>query len=106
LSGDGITIPQRRQAGTVVGNLTKTSQMTKVFIISLALKCLTICTSFGQSKEIKFLLDTTITIMKHNAVNRDKVDWKKIESNIYTEAVKKKCLSTRAYIQISFSITK
>ena len=40
---------------------------------------------FAQSKEVKFLLDTTIAIMKSNAVNRDKVDWTKIEQNVNSQ---------------------
>ena len=79
--------PQRQ--GGNAGNLTKTSLMTKYIVTSLLPICLTICTSFGQSKEIKFLLDTTFAIMKHNAVNRDKVDWKNIENYVYAEAVNK-----------------
>jgi C-terminal processing protease CtpA/Prc len=37
----------------------------------------------GQSKEIKRLLDTTLTLMKENAANRNKVDWVKIEKEAY-----------------------
>lgn len=45
--------------------------------------------SFGQSREVRFLIDTTITIMKNNAVNRDKVDWTKIEAAALSEAAGK-----------------
>lgn len=44
---------------------------------------------FGQSKEVKFLIDTSITIIKNNAVNRDKVDWGKIEKNVYSQIATK-----------------
>ena len=44
---------------------------------------------FGQSKEVKFLIDTSIAIMKKNAVNRDHVDWKKIEKNVYSQITTK-----------------
>jgi len=63
--------------------------MIKFITTCLAIICLSIYSSFGQSKEIKLLLDTTIAIMKSNAVNRDKVNWEKIQNNIYAEAANK-----------------
>jgi carboxyl-terminal processing protease len=48
-----------------------------------------ICPAFGQSREVRFLVDTTITIMKNNAVNRDKVDWTKLEATALSEAAGK-----------------
>ena len=48
-----------------------------------------ICPAFGQSREVRFLIDTTITIMKNNAVNRDKVDWTKLEATALSEAAGK-----------------
>ncbi|SRR5579862_427617 len=59
-------------------------------------KQLTILTTFillsmtilmAQSKDIRWLMDTTITVMKANAVNRDKVDWESIESNVHSQIV-------------------
>jgi hypothetical protein len=44
---------------------------------------------FGQSKEVKFLIDTSIALMKNNAANRDKVDWEGIEKNVYSQIGKK-----------------
>jgi hypothetical protein len=43
----------------------------------------------GQSKEVKFLLDTSIALMKSNAVNSDNVNWQKIEKNVYSQIVGK-----------------
>lgn len=44
----------------------------------------------AQTPEVKFLVDTSIAIMKMHAVNRDKVDWKKLESAAAAEMVNKK----------------
>ena len=44
---------------------------------------------FGQSSEVKYLIDTSITIMKNNAVNRNKVDWTKIQKDALAQAVNK-----------------
>lgn len=41
---------------------------------------------FAQPPDTKFLLDTAIAIMKNHAVNRDKVDWKKIEQEVYSQS--------------------
>lgn len=41
---------------------------------------------FGQSKEVRFLIDTTISIMKNNAVNANSVDWKAITKNALEKA--------------------
>ncbi len=46
--------------------------------------------SYGQSPEVKFLIDTAITIMKQNSVNRDKVNWEKIRSKAFAQAIDKK----------------
>jgi carboxyl-terminal processing protease len=43
----------------------------------------------AQSKEVKFLIDTTIALMKNNSVNRNKVDWKTIEANVYPQITAK-----------------
>jgi carboxyl-terminal processing protease len=56
------------------------------FIILISLG---ISPAFGQSREVRFLIDTTITIMKNNAVNRDQVDWTKIEAAALSEAAGK-----------------
>ena len=45
--------------------------------------------AFGQSKEVRFLIDTVITVMKVNSVNRDKVNWKQIEAMAFSEAAGK-----------------
>ncbi len=58
-------------------------------IVFLLLISIGISTAFGQSKEVRFLIDTTITLMKGNSANRDKVDWKKIEETASAEAVGK-----------------
>jgi len=55
----------------------------------LVLICLGISPTFGQSREVRFLIDTTITIMKNNAVNRDQVDWTKLEATALFEAAGK-----------------
>jgi carboxyl-terminal processing protease len=39
-----------------------------------------------KNKEIKFLIDTTIAIMKINAVNSEKVDWKMTKKNALYKA--------------------
>ena len=40
----------------------------------------------AQSAEVKFLVDTSIVIMKNNAVNADSVDWNTLRSNALTKA--------------------
>ena len=50
---------------------------------------LSVSSTSGQSKEVKWLVDTSIAVMKSNAVNRDKVDWAKIEKNIYSQIATK-----------------
>jgi carboxyl-terminal processing protease len=55
----------------------------------LVLISLGISPAFGQSREVRFLIDTSITIMKNNAANRDKVDWKKMEATALSEAATK-----------------
>lgn len=42
--------------------------------------------AFSQSGEVKFLIDTTISIMKHNAVNTDSVDWISLRNNALAKA--------------------
>lgn len=61
----------------------------KIITIILAITYLSISTTFGQSKEVKFLLDTSIMLMKSNAVNRDKVNWLKIEKDVYSQIASK-----------------
>jgi carboxyl-terminal processing protease len=46
-------------------------------------------TSFGQqvkNQEVKFLIDTTISIMKNNAVNANKINWSEVKQNALEEA--------------------
>src|SRR3954451_7486004 len=60
------------------------------FITALLLVAfLCVKTTSGQSKEVKWLVDTSIAVMKSNAVNRDKVDWSKIEKNVYSQIATK-----------------
>jgi len=40
----------------------------------------------AQSEEVKFLIDTTISIMKNNAVNATTVDWDKLRTNALVDA--------------------
>lgn len=40
----------------------------------------------AQSKEVRFLLDTCITIMKENTVNASKVDWDQLQKSALTKA--------------------
>lgn len=40
----------------------------------------------AQSKEVKFLIDTSITIMKQNSVNTKTVNWKKVRKDTYKKA--------------------
>lgn len=42
--------------------------------------------SFGQSSRIKFLIDTSISIMKHNAVNANNVNWDTITKKVLIKA--------------------
>jgi hypothetical protein len=42
--------------------------------------------AFAQSKEVTFLIDTTISIMKNNAVNAKSVDWDAITNNALMKA--------------------
>ena len=61
--------------------------MKQKVIISLALflliKVNSVC---AQSSEVKFLIDTTISIMKNNAVNANTVDWDTIQTNALLKA--------------------
>lgn len=41
----------------------------------------------AQSKEVRFLIDTCITIMKENAVNSNKVNWNQLQKNALTKAI-------------------
>src|SRR4051812_262821 len=41
---------------------------------------------FSQSNEVKFLIDTTVSIMKKNAVNTASVNWDIIKENALTQA--------------------
>jgi hypothetical protein len=56
----------------------------KLIKIFFAITFLAAGTVSAQPKEVKFLVDTSIAIMKVNAVNRDKVDWAKIEKDAYS----------------------
>ena len=40
----------------------------------------------AQSNEVKFLIDTTISIMKNNAVNANTVNWDTLRSNVLIQA--------------------
>ncbi|MBX2925661.1 MAG: S41 family peptidase [Chitinophagaceae bacterium] len=42
--------------------------------------------AFGQSDEVRFLIDTTILIMKNNAVNANRVDWDSLTNNAFAKA--------------------
>jgi carboxyl-terminal processing protease len=55
-----------------------------IFLISIFL--LTIHPASAQSKEVKFLIDTCITIMKNNSVKADVMDWKKLQKNALAKA--------------------
>ncbi len=61
----------------------------KNILTIIILLCLGVSSAPGQSREVRFLIDTTITIMKNNAVNREKVDWTKLEATALSEAVGK-----------------
>jgi len=55
----------------------------------LSIICLAVSNASAQSKEVKFLIDTSITLMKKNAVNRNKVDWGEVEKNVYSQIASK-----------------
>lgn len=57
----------------------------KSFIVS-ALIFISVLVSFGQSKEVKFLIDTATVIMKNNAVNANSVNWDTLTSNALEKA--------------------
>jgi len=40
----------------------------------------------AQSEEVKFLIDTTIVILKNNAVNANTVDWDKLRNEAFVYA--------------------
>ncbi|MFI5153973.1 MAG: S41 family peptidase [Chitinophagales bacterium] len=61
----------------------------KVLMIFLLLIIIGLSPVLGQSREVKFLIDTSITIMKDNAVNRNRVDWKMIETTALSQAANK-----------------
>ena len=63
--------------------------MKKFIATLLSITALYVSTTFGQSEEVKFLLDTSIALMKSNAVNRNKVDWGRIEKNVYSQIATK-----------------
>lgn len=44
-------------------------------------------TAFAQSTEVRFLIDTSLTIMKNNAVGGDKVDWAQLRTTALQKAV-------------------
>jgi len=61
----------------------------KFIVTPLVIVLLVGVNTFAQSKQVKFLLDTTIALMKSNAVNRDKVDWGQIEKNVKAQIATK-----------------
>ena len=61
----------------------------KPIVTPLAIILLIAGNTFAQSNEVTFLLDTTIALMKSNAVNRDKVDWGQIEKNVKAQIATK-----------------
>lgn len=42
--------------------------------------------SYGQKNEVRFLIDTTISIMRENSVNASKVDWVKVKQEATEKA--------------------
>lgn len=61
--------------------------MTKKFIILIPLFLFTKITLVsGQSDEVKFLIDTSISIMKNNAVNSNSVNWDNLTKSVLTKA--------------------
>ena len=61
----------------------------KTIYAFLVLIWLSMHATFGQSRDVQFLIDTSITLMKNNAANRDKVDWNKIETIALSQSNKK-----------------
>ena len=57
-----------------------------IIILFLAALLLKVNPVAGQSNEVKFLIDTTITIMKQHAVNRATVNWDKLRTNALAQA--------------------
>ena len=45
-----------------------------------------ISSAMAQSKEVGFLIDTCISIMRNNSVNGNKVDWKELQKNALAKA--------------------
>jgi carboxyl-terminal processing protease len=66
--------------------LKQTSNKLLIFLVPIVFSA---STALGQSKEVRFLIDTIITVMKVNSVNRDKVNWKQIEATAFSEAAGK-----------------
>jgi carboxyl-terminal processing protease len=64
-------------------------QTSNIIAICILLTVFDAGSAFGQTKEVRFLIDTVITVMKANSVNRDKVNWKQIEATAFSEAVGK-----------------
>ena len=58
----------------------------KFISIALCILLLKITPLSAQSKEVKYLIDTTIDIMIKNAVNRKMVNWDSLRTNTYTLA--------------------
>jgi carboxyl-terminal processing protease len=71
------------------GNHIKIIRIMKFIAILLSITYLFVSKASAQSKEVKFLLDTSIALMKTNAVNRDKVDWGKLLKNVYSQIASK-----------------
>lgn len=61
-----------------------TKKLTAFIVIVLLLKSNLVC---AQSDEVRFLIDTCISIMKHHAVNANTVDWDMLKKNALAKAV-------------------
>jgi carboxyl-terminal processing protease len=61
--------------------------MRQKIIVSISLFFFVGSTSiYSQSEEVKFLIDTTVSIMKNNAVNATTVDWNKLRNDAIVKA--------------------
>jgi carboxyl-terminal processing protease len=58
----------------------------KIVTLFLIILCSGLNTAYGQRSETKFLIDTTIEVMKENAVNSNKVDWPKLKAMALAES--------------------
>lgn len=72
---------------TITGQLYQS--MTQKFLAYFAIVfILSFHTVHAQSKEVRFLIDTTLTIMKKNSVNADKIDWEQLHKEALEKAKK------------------